>query len=319
MKFRNILAVAVAAFAVAVPTVHAQETQAAPVAHRFIAADKGKVAIINQKGEVEWEVPNGMTCHDISVLPNGNVLMPTSNTKIVEMTPAKEIVWQHESKRKDGYDGAVEIHGFQRLENGLTMVAESGNARIIEVDKDDNIVHQMALTVENPNSHRDTRLVRKLENGNYLVCHELDATVREYEPSGKVVWSYKLDLAGRERTPNHDGHGTEVFGAIRLKNGNTMIAGGNNNRVFEVNPKGETVWSIDNKELPEIQLFWVTSLQQLPNGNLVFGNTHAGPNNPQLIEVTRDKKVVWKLQDWNHFGNDLCASQLLDVEGEVIR
>ena len=35
-----------------------------------------------------------------------------------------------------------------------------------------------------------------------------------------------------------------MYGAIRLANGNTMIAGGNNNRVLEVTPKGKIVWSI---------------------------------------------------------------------------
>jgi len=290
-----------------------------PVAHSLLAADKGKVALLNAKGQVEWEVPNPYTCHDISMLPNGNILMPVSNTKIVEMTPQKTVVWQHESKPKEGYAGAVEIHGFQRLANGLTMIAESGNRRIIEVDVDDKIVKEIPLTVDKPNAHRDTRLARKLENGNYLVCHEGDGTVREYDATGKVVWSYALDLAGRERTPTHEGHGVEVFGAIRLPNGNTMIAGGNNNRVIEVTPQGQIAWSIDHKELPGIQLFWVTSLQYLPNGNLIVGNTHAGPDNPQIFEVTRDKKVVWAFKDWKTFGNDLCASQVLDVKGKVIR
>ncbi len=290
-----------------------------PVAHRLIVADKGKVAIVSTKGEIEWEVPNRYTCHDLALLPSGNVLMPVSNTKIVEMTPDKQIVWTHESKPKEGYTGAVEIHAFQRLDDGLTMIAESGNKRIIEVDKDDKIVKEIPLVVEQPNSHRDTRRVRKLDNGHYLVCHELDGTVREYDETGKVVWTYKLDLAGRERTPGHQGHGTEVFNAIRLPSGNTMIAGGSNNRVLEVNPAGEIVWSIDYKELPGIQLFWVTSLQYLPNGNLIVGNTHAGPDNPQIFEVTREKKVVWQFKDWTNFGNDLCASQVLDVPGKIIR
>jgi hypothetical protein len=143
--------------------------------------------------------------------------------------------------------------------------------------------------------------------------------VREYDPTGKVVWSYKLDLAGQPRTPGHDGHGTEVFNAVRLRNGNTLIGGGNNNRVFEVTLEGKTVWSIERDELPGIHLCWVTSLEVLPNGNIIFGNTHAGPDNPQLIEVTRDKKVVWTFKDWNRFGNDLVASQVLDVKGKVIR
>lgn len=293
---------------------HAQD-----VAHRVLVADKGKVAIVSNKGEIEWQVENRYTCHDIALLPNGNVLMPVSNTKIVEMTPDKTIVWTHESKPQPPYKGAVEIHGFQRLADGNTMIAESGNRRIIEVDKDDKIVKEIPLTVDKPNSHRDTRRARKLDNGHYLVCHEGDGMVREYDETGKVVWSYKLDLAGRERTPTHEGHGTEVFNAIRLPNGNTMIGGGNNNRVFEVNPAGETVWAVDHKDLPGIQLFWVTGLQYLPNGNLIVGNTHAGPQNPQIFEVTRDKKVVWQFKDWKNFGNDLCASQVLDVPANAIR
>src|SRR5262249_37471428 len=204
-------------------------------------------------------------------------------------------------------------HAFQRLPDGLTMIAESGNRRIIEVDKDGRIVRQISLTVDHPNSHRDTRLVRKLANGHYLVCHEGDGVVREYDGTGKVVWSYALDLAGRERSPGHDGHGTEVFGALRLPNGHTLIAGGNNNREMEVTPEGQIYWRVDQNELPGIRLTWVTTLQMLPNGHLIIGNTHAGPDNPQLIEINRDKKVVWTFKDWQTFGNDMAAAQVLDV------
>ena len=291
------------------------------IAHRLIAADKGHVAIVNAKGEVEWEVATRAEVHDLSLLINGNVLLPTSPTTIVEMTPEKKIVWKHEAKQKEGYKGRIEIHAFQRLDNGLTMIAESGNGRIIEVDKDDHIVSEVPLTVEKPDPHRDTRMVRKIENGNYLVCHEGDGAVREYDGKGKVVWTYRLDLAGRPRSPGHgpEGHGTEVFGAIRLPDGNTLIAAGNGNRVIEVNPDGKIVWSIGHDELPGIRLAWVTTLQRLPNGNLIIGNCHAGPENPQLFEVTRDKRVVWTFKDFKNFGNGLAASQVLNVKGKVVR
>ncbi len=297
------------------------DEQAAEVKHRVLAVDNGHAAIVSAKGEVEWEAPCRHDAHDIAMLPSGNVLLHTGPTTIVEMTLDKKIVWQHHAKPKEGYTGAVEIHSFERLPDGLTMISESGNRRIIEVDKDDKIVKEIPLTVEHPQPHRDTRLVRKLPSGNYLVCHEGDGTVREYDPSGKVVWSYKLDLAGRPRTPGHgpEGHGTEVFGAIRLTSGNTLIACGNGNRVIEVTPEGKTVWSIEHDELPGITLAWVTTLELLPNGNLVFGNCHAGPTNPQLIEVTRDKKVVWTFKNFKTFGNGTAAAQVLDVKGSVIR
>src|SRR5262245_57666086 len=288
-------------------------------AYRVLAQDKGHVAIVNANGEVEWEVPCSYNSHDIAVLANGNFLLHTAAATVTEMTPEKKVVWTYEAKPKAGYKGQIEIHAFQRLDNGVTMVAESGNKRIVEVDHEGKIIHEVPLTVNKPNPHRDTRLARKLDNGHYLVCHEGDGMLREYDSKGKVVWSYELDLAARPRTPGHEGHGTEVFGAIRRDNGNTIIAGGNNNRVFEVNPKGEIVWSIDHDELPGIRLAWVTTLQLLPNGNLVVGNCHAGEGNPQLFEVTRGKKVVWTFKDFKNFGNNVAAAQVLDVKGKVIR
>jgi hypothetical protein len=281
-----------------------------------LAADKGRVALVNAKGEVEWEIATKAEVHDLAMLPNGNILMPTGPTTIVEMTREKKTVWKYEAMPKAGYKGRIEIHAFQRLDNGRTMVAESGNGRIVEVDADGKIVHEIPLTIDKPNPHRDTRMARKLENGNYLVCHEGDGKVREYDAKGKVVWTYALDLGGRPRSPGHgpEGHGTEVFGAIRLANGNTVIAGGNNNRVLEVNKDGKVVWSIDQKELPGITLAWVTTLHVLPNGNLIVGNCHAGKDNPQLFEVTRDKKVVWTFKDHATFGNSLAAAHVLDVK-----
>ena len=290
-----------------------------PVTHRFIAQDKGRALIVNAKGEVEWEAPCPFVSHDIAVLPNKNVLLHTGPATITELKPNKEVAWTFTSTPKAGYTGRVEIHAFQRLKDGITMIAESGNRRIIEVDRDGKIVAEVPLKVDRPDAHRDTRRVRKLDSGNYLVCHEGDGTVREYDPIGKVVWSYQLDLNGQPRAPGHDGHGVEVFNALRLKNGNTLIGGGNNNRVFEVTPEGKTVWSVERDELPGIHFCWITHLEVLPNGNIVIGNTHAGPNNPQIVEVSRDKKVVWSYRNFDLFGNDLVVFQLLDVKGKVLR
>lgn len=287
--------------------------------YRVLAADKGQVAIVDGSGKVVWSVENKAEVHDLQLLPNGNILMPTDRTTVVEMAPDKKIVWKYVAQPKAGYAGPIEIHACQRLDNGRTMIAESGNKRIVEVDRDGKIVVEVPLTVDKPHPHRDTRLARKLSNGNYLVCHESDGKVREYDPAGKVVWTYTLDLAGRPRSSGHgtEAHGTEVFGAVRLKNGNTLIATGNGNRVIEVNPEGKTVWALEQNDLPGITLAWVTTLHVLPNGNIIVGNCHAGPENPQLIEVTRDKKVVWQFKDFNTFGNGLAASHILDVPGVI--
>jgi hypothetical protein len=68
-----------------------------------------------------------------------------------------------------------------------------------------------------------------------------------------------------------------------------------------------------------VRLAWVTTLQVLPGGNVVVGNCHAGPDSPQLFELTRYQKVVWAVKDFKTFGNDVAAAQVLDVEGKGLR
>jgi outer membrane protein assembly factor BamB len=283
--------------------------------YRVLAQDKGRVAIVAPDGKVEWEVECKYNSHDVHLLPTGNLLLHTGPATVTEITPKKEVVWRYEARPTPANKGRVEVHAFQRLADGNTMVAESGNRRIVEVDKDGKVVKEVPLTVNKPDPHRDTRLARKFDTGNYLVCHEADGCVREYDPSGKVVWEYALDLNNRPRAPGHgpEGHGTDVFGAVRLKSGNTLVAGGNNNRVVEVDKDGKVVWSLDQKELPGITLAWVTTLHALPNGNVIVGNCHAGPDQPQLVEVTRDKKVVWAFKNHGVFGNNLAAAHVLDL------
>jgi hypothetical protein len=63
----------------------------------------------------------------------------------------------------------------------------------------------------------------------------------------------------------------------------------------------------------------VTTLHALPNGNVVIGNCHAGKENPQLIEVTREKKVVWTLKDHKVFGNDTASAVIADAPMGTVR
>jgi len=291
---------------------------------KFIAADSSKqrIAIIDETGATEWEHRIG-PLHDLHLLANGNVLFQDSWTHVVELDrKSDKIIWQYDAKQSSGNENRkIEIHAFQRLGDGNTMIAESGRGRIIEVDASGKIVKEFQLHINNPHPHRDTRLARKLDNGHYLVCHEGDGAVREYDASGKVVWDYEVPLFGK--APK-DGHGVEAFGnqcfsALRLANGNTLISTGNGHGVIEVTPKKETVWELHQNDLPGIQLAWVTTLQVLHSGNIVLGNCHAGPANPQLIEVTREKKVVWKYQDSERFGDSLTNSQILSIDGEAIK
>lgn len=297
-----------------------QLVSAADVRHRLLCADssKGRIAIIDEQGQTEWEMKIG-PLHDLHLLKNGNVLLQTSWTELIEVEPAtSKTVWRYDAATQNGNAGkAVEVHAFQRLDNGHTMIAESGPARIIEVDQKGRLTHKLALKVAKPHPHRDTRLVRKLASGNYLVCHEGDGLVREYTSQGDIVWEYQVPLFGKQPA---DGHGVEAFGnqcycALRLANGNTLISTGNGHSVIEVTHEKKIVWQLEQRDLPGIELAWVTTLQILPSGNIVLGNCHAGEANPQVIEIDRDKNVVWKFHDFKRFGDSFTNSQILSING----
>lgn len=259
--------------------------------------DKKILAIVGADGKIEWQVPI-RDIHDAQQLGNGNILFQDGWTHLLEMTPDKKVAWEYDAGKMNGNDGKhVEVHAFERLPDGSTMIAESGPGRIIEVDRAGKILHEIKLRVSKADPHRDTRLVRKLDNGHYLVAHEGDATVREYDSGGAVVWEHKV--------------GSAVFSAERLPNGHTLIGAGNGNRVVEVDKEGKEVWTLEKNDLPGVTLAWVTMVDRLENGNTLVVNCHAGPENPQIIEVTPDKKIVWSFKDFDRFGNALPVALVL--------
>ena len=54
--------------------------------------------------------------------------------------------------------------------------------------------------------------------------------------------------------------------------------------------------------------------RRLANGNTIICSRGGDRQGPQLVEITRDKKVVWVLQDWQDLG-PATAVQVLDEPG----
>ena len=291
--------------------------------HRLVLQGNDKLAILDRDGRIEWQMRWG-GIHDLHVLENGNLMVQQVANKVVEIDVAKkEIVWTYDAATSNGNQSkAVEVHAFQPLGEGRVMIAESGPGRIIEVDRSGKLLHEIKLRIAHPHPHTDTRLARKLENGNYLVCHEGDGAVREYDAQGRVVWEYSVPLFGK--TPK-EGHGPEAFGnkcfaALRLANGNTLVSTGNGHSVLEVTSQKEIVWQIHQRDLPGITLAWVTTLEVLPNGNYVIGNCHAGAGQPLVIELDpKTKTVVWALDQFDTFGNSMSNFKVIENGPPAVR
>jgi hypothetical protein len=271
--------------------------------HKFVCTDysQGKVFIVGADGKAEWEYA-APTCNDIWVLPNGNLLFNSGNG-VKEVTREKKVVFEYQSKS--------EIYACQRLENGNTFIGECNAGRLLEVAPNGTIVKELKLLPEGKDGgHLYMRNARRLADGHYLVAHYGEHIVREYDAQGKVI--KEIPAAGGPHS------------AIRLKNGNTLIACGDGpggNRVFEVDPAGKTVWEVKGAELPGIQLYFMAGLQRLPNGNTVcsnwLGHGQFGKA-PHLVEITPDKKVVWTFNDHKTM-QTVSSIQLLDVKGDVTK
>lgn len=283
------------------PTVALDAADITGKGQRFFAADYDKhvMAIVGADGKIEWKRKMDGGCHDAWMLADGKILWTPSGDKIFEVDPkANTETLIYDAKKHGGVNEHVEIHAFQPNKDGTITVFESGPKRAVEIDRSGKVLKTVSFAFMTGDPHHQTRNARKLDNGNYLLALSAEAKVVEVDGTGKVVWEVAT--------------GKECYSAIRLPNGNTLIGGGHNHKVFEVDKAGKEVWSIGETELPGIKFGYVAQVQRLKNGNTVIINCHAGPQNPQVIEVNQAKQVVWSYRDFENFGNSLPVGFVID-------
>jgi hypothetical protein len=232
------------------------------------------------------------------------VLLAVSHNKdypggaVVELTRDNQVVFEYKGTQ-------AEVNTAQELPNGHILLTEAGaNPRLLEVDRTGKIAVEVPLQCQNTNHHMESRMARKLPNGNYLVPQLLDKVVREYTPEGKIVWEFKTPEEPKEAWP---------FTAIRLPNGNTLVNLTHSNMSVEVDPAGKIVWQLSNSDLPNPLLKDACGAQRLPNGDTVITSYAAGDQKVKLLEVTPDKQVVWTFEREKKGG--IHEFQILDTNG----
>ena len=162
----------------------------------------------------------------------------------------------------------------------------------MDVDPSGKIVKEIKLLPEGKDGgHAYMRNARRLANGGYLVTHNGESVVREYDAQGKVV--LEIPAAG----------------------GHYVIEPGK--------PYGpeKPVWHYEAKNRTDFFSSEISGAHRLPNGNTVVSNWLGHGNfgkAPHLIEVTPDKKVVWTYANHEAF-KTISSVQLLDVKGDATK
>ena len=202
----------------------AQEAKSAgKVAHRFLKCGCGgqSVAIVGKDGAIEWEYKTGDECSDAWMLPGGNIIY-SFKKGVRELKPDKSTVWEYLAPI------GAEVHSCQPLPEGRFLLGESyndGSSQLYEMDREKKI-HQTIKIQGGGNAHNQFRQVRKTPQGTYLVTYQRGGgKACEYDVNGKLLRTFPL---GR-------------YVAVRLPNGNTLITGGDEHRIIEVDAADKIV------------------------------------------------------------------------------
>jgi hypothetical protein len=264
----------------------------------YIGEGYNKMFLVN-KNKIIWTYSTGPgnEYDDVWMLTNGNVLF-TRMQYIAEITPDKKVVWRYDAPP------GTEIHACQPIGLNKVMFVLNGlppHLKIVDITtnsvEEDHKLPAPSLT--DPRSvHGQFRRARFTQQGTYLVSFLTMNRVVEYDKNFNEVWSYDV------RSP---------WAAIRLRNGNTLITDENDVKTFEVTPDKKIVWQITPEDIPaEYRYENSQSATRLANGNTIICSRGGRYHGPQLVEVTKDKKVVWVLQDWAHFGPGTAVQVLND-------
>ncbi|MBI5834872.1 MAG: hypothetical protein HZB16_21435 [Armatimonadetes bacterium] len=264
----------------------------------------GRVARVLPDGKVDWEMP-APNSTDVWQLPNGNILYSWIRG-VREATPDRKIVWEYKAADNE------EVYGCQRLADGNTLVGELASCRAIEVAPDGKTVVKEVKLPATGAQHARYRNLRKLANGHILFVALSEGMVKELDDAGQVVWSVKA--VGNP------------FGASRLPNGNTLVGCGDGHTIQEFDKDGKAVWQVNENDLiwvdeqgreSVVPLRFVGNCQRLPNGNTVVcnwvGHGFMG-RGPHLMEITPDKKVVWRMDDHQQF-KAIAGACVLPIDG----
>lgn len=286
-----------------VPLLLVAQKSPSGISHSLFIAGPQFTGIIGEKGEVIWdsEKPGA---RDGYVLENGNILICWGDV-VKEFDKDKKVVLTYKKSAP-----SMELGTAVRLANGNTMITESGvKPRIVEINPQGQVIKSIALQPETDNIHMQTRMARKLNNGNYLVPHLLAFAVKEYTPKGKLLKTFSTDYeqyGGKTAK-------TWPFTAIRSDNGNTLVTLTNGNRVVELDPDGKIIWQIDNSLYEEKPLADPCGAQRLPNGNTVI-TSYGAKKGIKIFEVNPAKEIVWTYSNYkaHHF-------QILTTNGKPIK
>jgi outer membrane protein assembly factor BamB len=269
--------------------------------HRFIASGSGMkhIVIVDDEGKVEWRYPFKGECNDLSMLSDSTILFSyREGARLINLK--KETLWEYKGKK------GTEVQSASPVSKNRFLIVQNGTpAYAMEIDRKGRIRKKFELPTLAKHPHAQFRNIRKTNKGTYLVGYFKGDRVAEFNDKGEEI--KRFSVKGNN------------FSSVRLPNGHTLVGCGDNHRMVELDKEGNEVWTLEENDIPNHPLRFVSAMQVRENGNIVVtnwgGHGHNG-GQAQVFEITRDKKVVWEINDWKNLGQ-ISTIQMLDEPGRM--
>ncbi len=273
------------------------------ICHEFFANDNARNQI-NYVNEFDpsknWTKPVNVTTvnspRQVEMVDNaqgsgGKAIMISVNTGYQEYDP----VTGDRLKNVVLTDGATDIRGAVRLENGNTILGR-GNDKLRTVNPDGATVGAECTL---PGAGGDSLRVINREGNNLFLGRLLDLFI--VNMTCQQQWTAKLPA------------GAKAYSVFPRAGGGVYATSGAPSTIIEYDMAGQIVSQVGGKtEHPGLGLDFFSGFERLPNGNFVAANWQghvAAPaeNTPHLVEFTPANELVWQ------WGNQTLARQITNT------
>jgi hypothetical protein len=235
---------------------------------------------------------------DVERLANGNTLLVLPGKGIVEISSEGDVVWSHMDEKVS--------HDADRLANGNTLYAFGNNdgledAQAKEVTPDGELVWQWyAKDYFNKepyvnlsrNGWAHTNAVERLEGGNTLISPRNFDLLVEVDSEGSVVRTFGDGMLVDAHDPEFLSTGN-ILVSNQVKPHEALEFDPDTNKIIWrfVPPYRQIANSFSVSFSSVIPVMMpIRDVDRLPNGNVLITGY------PFIIEVTRDREIVWQLQ-----------------------
>lgn len=264
---------------------------AGEIKHRFLATDESghQLLYVDEfNPSNDWTIPLQDNRDICLISPERCLVSVPGGYREYEVKTGKMVKEVIIPKMKDLKGRGGNSWSMVRRPDGTTYVGNKNS--IFELDKNDKVVREIKIAAGGY-----FRIFRMSKDGHFLFTSGA-TKIKEIDNNGKLVKEIDLSkVAADVKKP---------YFAERLDNGHTLVSTGFGASLLEFDENWKLVMTVGGKgKIPgvDFNLFFAQA-QQLKSGNYMIAHwtghkREDSKKAPQVLEMTKDGKVVWK---WHH-------------------